>query len=545
MDTCCATPATPVNTDTDTRELALWWRDRNLQISMLAGLFLVLSIATSWFFAGNILGTLGAWISLLLGAGQFVPEALTKLASKKIGISVLMTLSAIGAVLLGMVEEAAGLAFLYSVAEALEHRAMTGARHSLRSLLDLLPTNATRIGQDGKDTQIDVSEILPGDRLRVHAGERIPTDAIVHEGTSRLDVSAVTGESIPVNVQPGDTVYAGSINQSGVLHIHATAPGSRNSLTAVVELVEKLKTSKVTARESQTVSPAHSCLVCSSSPRALGISVPITVISGIGAVSKKGIVFTSGSAFEEIGSINHIAFDKTGTLTNNQPVVVEILTDPSYTEAQILALAARLETHSHHPIARAIATAVAPDDATSDATVLDAAPSAEPHAPAIHDAPVVHDAREVPGAGMEGTVDGQRIAVGNSRWLAPQQFASRVAELEDAGATIVVVARNNETIGAIVVRDELRPEAARAVAELNAAGIGTTMLTGDNLATARTLANHAAITDVQAQLKPKEKAAAVQRLSTTKQVAMIGDGINDAPRISSGTCRNRDGSPRL
>src|SRR5699024_6590922 len=239
---CGCEPSAPM---TEEDEHTPWWRDRAILLPVASGLTLLLGLILEWFIPGaGLMATTLFWVSLLLGASQFVPGALKGLfTSRRLGIGLLMTISATGAVLLGFIEEAAALAFLYSIAEALEDRAMDKARSGLRALLALIPSTATVVTA-GTPRTIPVASLVPGEVLRLAAGERLATDGVVRTGRSSLDVSAITGESIPVAVEPGDQVLAGSINTSGVVEVEATAAGTDNSLTAVVELVEQAQHDK-------------------------------------------------------------------------------------------------------------------------------------------------------------------------------------------------------------------------------------------------------------------------------------------------------------
>ena len=360
------------------------------------------------------------WAGLLLGASTFTPGAIRKLFKGKLGIGLLMTISAIGAVILGYVEEAAALAFLYSIAEALEDKAMDRARGGLRALLKLVPETAT-VMQGGVSAQVPARELTVGQVMVVRPGERIATDGVVRSGRSSLDTSAITGESIPVEVEPGDVVSAGAINSSGVLEVEATAAGTDNSLTTIVELVEKAQTEKgerarLADRIARPLVPGVLILAAlvaiigsllgdpevwitralvvlvAASPCALAISVPLTVVAAIGAASKFGVIIKSGAVFERFGTVRHVAVDKTGTLTRNEPAVTAVLTAIGVTETQALAWAAALEQHSTHPLAAAI-TAAAPET------------------------PAAAEVTEQAGHGIDGTVDGSRITVGSPRWL--------------------------------------------------------------------------------------------------------------------------------
>ncbi|WP_435159300.1 heavy metal translocating P-type ATPase [Amycolatopsis sacchari] len=513
-----------------------WWRDRGVLIPVFSGVAFLAGLICEWSGAEIVALTL-FWIGLLLGAFTFVPSALRKLFTKgKLGIGLLMTISATGAVILGYVEEAAALAFLYSIAEALEDKAMDRARSGLRALLKLVPETAN-VKRDGATVEVQAKELQVGDVLVVRPGERLATDGIVRSGRSSLDTSAITGESIPVEVEPGDEVSAGSINSSGLLEVEARAAGTDNSLTTIVELVEQAQAEKgararLADRIARPLVPGVIVLavlvavvgsllgdpelwitralvvLVAASPCALAIAVPVTVVSAIGAASKFGVVIKSGAAFERFGSIGHLAVDKTGTLTRNEPTVSRVITTASVTPKSVVEWAASLERHSTHPLAAAIAAA-APD------------------------APPAEEVSETAGRGITGSVDGTAITVGSPRWLDSGDLAAEVQTLESQGMTVVIVHRDGAPVGAIGVRDELRPEVPEVVTTLANRGVGVTMLTGDNARTARALAIQAGIDDVRAELHPEDKAAAVSELTRTRPTAMIGDGINDAPALAA------------
>ncbi|RCK61166.1 cadmium-translocating P-type ATPase [Microbacterium sorbitolivorans] len=513
-----------------------WWRDRGIMVPVFSGVAFLIGLVLEW--SGLEFPALVAfWIGLLLGASTFTRGAIRKLFQGKLGIGLLMTISAVGAVILGYVEEAAALAFLYSIAEALEDKAMDRARGGLRALLKLVPETAT-IRQDGASVEVAAKDLAVGQVMLVRPGERIATDGIVRTGRSSLDTSAITGESIPVEVEPGDAVSAGAINTAGALEVETTAAGTDNSLTTIVELVEQAQAEKgdrarLADRIARPLVPGVLILavlvavigslfgdpelwvtralvvLVAASPCALAISVPLTVVAAIGAASKFGVIIKSGAVFERFGVIRHVAVDKTGTLTRNEPAVTAVLTADGVTESQALAWAAALEKHSTHPLAAAI-TAAAPG------------------------APAAEAVTEQAGHGIEGTLDGARITVGSPRWLDAGPLKDRVAGLEEQSMTVVIVHRDSAAVAAIGVRDELRPEVPEVVRTLAAQSIGTTMLTGDNARTARALAAQAGIEDVRAELRPEDKASAIAKLGEKHgSVAMIGDGINDAPALAA------------
>ncbi|CEG93706.1 ATPase, E1-E2 type:Heavy metal-(Cd/Co/Hg/Pb/Zn)-translocating P-type ATPase:Heavy metal translocating P-type ATPase [Propionibacterium freudenreichii] len=566
---CCDHDA-PAGVD-DHDELA-WWRDREVMFPIGSGVLLAAGFVTALAQASTASLVL-YWAGLLLGASTFVPGALRALLRGRLGISLLMMISAIGAVILGAVAEAAALAFLYSISEALEDKAMDRARSGLRALLELTPKTATVL-VDGKPTDVEASQLQVGDLLLVRPGERVATDGVVRDGASSLDTSAITGESIPVQVGSRDAVSAGCINISGPLQVSATAPGSDNSLTTIVTLVEQAQAKKgrrarLADRIAAPLVPGVLILavavgvlgsllgspevwigralvvLVAASPCALAIAVPVTVVSAIGAASRFGLVIKSGAAFEEFGAVRHVAFDKTGTLTQGSPCVGRVLTastvdggsmedsvrtsdaasttDPASTtstastadarpagvsEQQVVDAAAALERGSNHPLATAIVAAAT-------------------------NAPGATDVTELPGRGIRGRVQGHEITVGSPRWLAPGALAAGVEQLETDGMTVVLVHRDGQPLGAIGIRDELRPEAAETIRALGEQRIGVTMLTGDNERTAQALARQAGIDDVRAGLRPEQKASAVSELSRRTPTAMIGDGINDAPALSA------------
>jgi cation-transporting ATPase G len=512
-----------------------WWKDRGVMVPVFSGVAFLTGLVLEWSGA-EIPALVLFWVGLLLGASTFTPGAIRKLFKGKLGIGLLMTISAVGAVILGYVEEAAALAFLYSIAEALEDKAMDRARGGLRALLKLVPETAT-VQRNGASFEVAAKDLVVGQVMLVRPGERIATDGIVRVGRSSLDTSAITGESIPVEVEPGDAVSAGAINSAGALEVETTAAGTDNSLTTIVELVEQAQAEKgerarLADRIARPLVPGVLILAAlvaiigsllgdpevwitralvvlvAASPCALAISVPLTVVAAIGAASKFGVIIKSGAVFERFGTIRHVAVDKTGTLTRNEPAVTAVLTTDGVTEVQALAWAAALEQHSTHPLAAAITEA----------------------APGV---PAAAGVSEQAGHGIEGTVGGARITVGSPRWLDASALGDRVAGLEEQGMTVVIVHRDGAPVAAIGVRDELRPEVPEVVRTLAGQGVGLTMLTGDNVRTARALAAQAAIGDVRAELRPEDKSAAIGELSKAGPVAMIGDGINDAPALAA------------
>ena len=547
---CGCSCGTPKPLFDEPEEHGPWWKDTELMFPITAGVFCI----TGFVLDHTVSPTAALacyWVALIAGGWTFIPGSLRQLVTGKgrsrMGVGLLMTIAAVGAVLLGHVGEAAALAFLFSISETLEDRAMDRAQQGLRALLSLMP-NTARVVRDDVETTVPASEVQTSDVLVVGAGERVATDGTVIAGQSWLDTSAITGESIPVGVSPGSSVSAGSVNGSGTLRIQATSDGLDNSLTQIVRLVEQAQSAKgerarFADRVARPLVPAvlvASLLIVlfgflvgdpatwtqralvvlvAASPCAMAIAVPVTVISAVGAASKLGVVIKSGVAFEQLGTIQTVAFDKTGTLTENNPRVVttHVVIDDA------LPMAAAVESASSHPLSRAIVAA-----------------AAEPGANNTDAALAAHEVQEQPGQGLIGVVEGKRVRVGSPRWIptdGASGLADRVAEMSQAGMSVVVVEVDGTPAGVLGIRDELRPEAAAAVQALADQGMRSVMLTGDQEVTAQAIAAQAGIPSdrVWAGQLPADKARVVAELVDKSPTAMIGDGINDAPALAAAT----------
>ena len=534
-DACCSHDHTAAPAGGPATQPARLRDAREIRLAAAAGVLLAIG-----FLAGFRLDGLSAGLAyvpaLVVGGTTFVPEALRGLWRRRLGVDTLMAAAAIGAVALGEFGEAASLAFLFSISEGLEAYALTRTRRGLRALLDLVPPEVT-LRRDGVESRVPAADIGIGDKMIVRPGERVATDGVIDSGRSALDLSAITGESVPVEHGPGDEVYAGAINGGAVLEVEATATTKNNTLARIVHIVEEAQERKAGAQRlaeriarplvpsvfvvaaliagvgslvgDPTVWIERSLVVLvATAPGAFAISVPVTVVAGIGAASRSGVLIKGGAAVEALGRVHTVAIDKTGTLTRNDPRVVAVVPTPGRDEDVVLGVAAALERHSEHPLARAFT--------------------------ATCDAPAAAAVEAVAGHGLLGDVHGKRARLGKPSWVAPpESLMSAVEGLTADGATVVVVELAGEVIGAIGVRDDLRPEAFSAVERLREIGIRSVeMLTGDNRRTARALADEAGIDRVRAELLPEHKAAAVESLSSSGPVAMVGDGVNDAPALA-------------
>ena len=547
---CGCSCGTPKPLFDEPEEHGPWWKDTELMFPITAGVFCI----TGFVLDHTVSPTAALvcyWVALIAGGWTFIPGSLQQLVTGKglsrMGVGLLMTIAAVGAVLLGHVGEAAALAFLFSISETLEDRAMDRAQQGLRALLSLMP-NTARVVRDDVETTVPASEVRASDVLVVGAGDRVATDGTVIVGQSWLDTSAITGESIPVGVSPGSSVSAGSVNGSGTLRIQATSDGRDNSLTQIVRLVEQAQSAKgerarFADRVARPLVPAvlvaallivlfgflvgdpatwtqrALVVLVAASPCAMAIAVPVTVISAVGTASKLGVVIKSGVAFEQLGTIQTVAFDKTGTLTENNPRVVAT----HFVIDDALPMAAAVESASSHPLSRAIVAAAAKPSTNHTDVALTA-----------------HEVQEQPGQGLIGMVEGKRVRAGSPRWI-PTDGASgltdRVAEMSQAGMSVVVVEVDGTPAGVLGIRDELRPEAAAAVQALADQGMRSVMLTGDQEVTAQAIAAQAGIPSdrVWAGQLPADKARVVAELVDKSPTAMIGDGINDAPALAAAT----------
>lgn len=527
-----------------------WWWHPVLRMALLAGL-----LAAAGFAAGHAglisarLEDLSYWIAIPLGGYHWAREGVEKLVRDRVvGIELLMLAATAGSGALGLWDEAAALVVLYGIAEGVEELTYARARRAIRALLDLAPKEAHLL-EAGREVAVPATSLNPGDVFMVRPGEAIATDGVVWSGSSSVDESPVTGESLPVDKRPGCRVFAASINRQGALTIEATATFADNTLSKVIHLVEEAQERKGKAqrwieRFAHWYSPAVLAaslalllvpivaglgwawstraivLLVAAAPCALVMSMPVATAAGIGAAGKRGILVKGGLHLEHLGTIQVVAFDKTGTLTRGEPVVTDVLVMHG-TEEGLLTVAAGIEGYSEHPLALAIRKAA----------------EAKGIVPAIADR-----FEALPGAGAMARCGGVEYFVGSLPFFRGigvdvQEVAEKAGGLQAQAKTVVLVGSRERIAGVIGVQDVLRDQVPGVVARLRAAGVRTVMLTGDNVRTAEVLARSAGIDDVRAELRPEHKVVAVQQLE--KQygpVLMVGDGVNDAPALAAATC---------
>lgn len=503
----------------------------------LAHLGLIPSIAEISIFA----------LAILVGGYHWGKEGLEKLAGKEIGIEVLMMAATVGSVILELWDEAAFLVFLYGAAEGLEEYTFARTRASIRGLLELVPKEA-RVLREGREITIPAEELKVGDIFIVKPGESIPTDGVIVRGRSSIDEAPVTGESIPVEKKEGMKVFAATINQEGALEIRATATFEDNTLAKLVQLVEEAQEQKGKAqlfieRFGRRYSPlvllsallllavppifgaAFSewarravVLLVAAAPCALVISTPVAIAAGIGKAGRNGILIKGGVHLENLGKLRAVAFDKTGTLTEGVPVVTDVLA-LNGDKDEILNWAYSVERYSEHPLAKAIV-------AEAERTGLMALE--------------VADFTAIAGYGAKAEIGGRTVYVGKPGLFAKLGLNAlslpQAERLRSEGKTVILVGTDEGIDGLIAIRDEVRPQAKAAIAELRSMGVRVIMVTGDSELTARAIAKELGITDVRADLKPEGKIQVIEELEEEfGAVAMVGDGINDAPALAQAT----------
>ena len=533
----------------DALVLALW-RSREVRWSAASGLLIAVGYLAGPLGAPGVVSTVLFIVAALVGARFFAAEAIEELVTEReIGIELLMTVAAVVAGVLGAWSEAAALAFLYSISESLEEFTEDRTRDAIAKLLDLAPRRVTVVDAKGTEREVDVDEVAVGDRFLVRPGQNVATDGVVVEGSSAVDEAAVTGESIPVDKTAGDKVFAGTSNGHGALVVEATATSATNTLARVVELVTEAQESKGEGQQfmerfTNVYSPVvlaagvlilvaggaltgdwgdwalrAATVLVAAAPCALVISIPVTYVAAMGRSSRSGILIKGGVYLEELGRLRAVALDKTGTLTRGKPELTELHPTGTFTDDELLAMAAAAERRSEHPIARAIVTAADQRGLTvSDPDSFTAAV----------------------GGGVHAGVGGTDVTVGSPAYVTSQghdlgAISDLIEGLEAAGNTTVVLAGPDGPLGVLGVADTLRPQATGAIAELRRLGIEhIVMLTGDNPRTAAAIAAEAGIDNIGAGLSPEDKANRIRDLvARYDHVAMLGDGINDAPPLAA------------
>lgn len=492
------------------------------------------------------LGMVVAAVAIALSGLSVFRKGLSSLFRGQLNINALMSVAVAGAFAIGQWPEAAMVMALYSLAELIEARSVERARNAITGLLQLSPPQVEVRQVDGSWATVEAKAVAVGAVARVKPGERFALDGRVTEGQSAVDQSPVTGESIPVDKTPGDDVFAGTINQSGSLEFEVTKPASDTVLARIIHAVEaaqaqRAPTQRFVDRFAAIYTPAVFALALAvalgtplvlgwpwltgiykalvllviACPCALVISTPVTVVSGLAAAARRGILIKGGVYLEQARKLSIVALDKTGTLTEGKPkLVAQLMRTQALPEDQVVRIARSLAARSDHPVSKAIAAGLAGEAST-----------------------VQNFGAEL-GRGVLGSVDGQDYVLGNHRWIHERgqcsaEFEALMHEHEAQGRTLTVLANAQEVLALFAVADTTKESSRQAISELKALGVRTVMLTGDNPSTAQNIAKQVGIDDVRADLLPQDKQKAVEALATEGEVGMVGDGVNDSPSLAA------------
>ncbi|MFC5820194.1 heavy metal translocating P-type ATPase [Nonomuraea harbinensis] len=518
------------------------WGSWRWSVPLVSGLLIVASFAASAALGAEMPGDVLMVAAAVVAGWGIVVKAARALMARVVGIDLLVSVAAIGALIIGEYWEAAAVTFLFAVGHALENATLSRTRSALAELVAVAPEVAVVL-RDGHQVEVPAASVATGETVLVKNGAKVPVDGVVIDGTGALDEASITGESIPVEKTTGDQVFAGTVSMGGFLQVRATGVGADTTLARIIHRVEeaqdaKARTAAFMDRFSAWYTPAiivlslvlglatgdvvlALTLLVIGCPGALVISIPVAIVAGIGRGAKDGILIKGGEFLETSARVDAVALDKTGTLTEGRPYLTDVVSlDEVWSRADVLGWAARAEAGSEHPLARPIVDA-------ARAEGLDVAGLPEATEP-------------VPGKGIVATLDGRRVAVGNLALQedegVPYAAAAGVVDgIAAAGRTPMVVAVDGRLAGVVAVADRVRPDAARMVADLHAAGVRrVVMLTGDTRRVAEAVAAQVGVDEVHAGLLPEDKLEVVRDLQARGHVvAMVGDGVNDAPALAT------------
>jgi len=512
----------------------------------------VLSLIAAWAdWPAAFISALGV---IAYGAGGYVgvQKSVRSLRARQINIDLLMILAALGAAAVGEWREGAILLFLFSLSNVLQDYAIGRSRDAIRSLFALYPEEAhVQRGEQVVTVPIDAIEV--SEIVLIHPGERIPVDGVIVRGQTSVDQATITGESMPVEKAAGDKVFAGTLNQNGAIDVRVTQHASQSTLARIIQMVEEAQSRKAPSQRFldefeqyyALAVIAASALVLAvpwlglghdfhdsfyramvllvvASPCALVISVPAAFLSAIAAGARRGVIFKGGAHLEQMSTVKVVAFDKTGTLTTGRPSVTDLVPGEGFTEDELLRVAGAVEARSEHPLSRAVRQA------------------AEERGIALEP---VEAFEAVTGQGVTGVLDGKQARVGHLSFIQacagapPPDLMAAHDRLQAEGKTVLFTCSEDSWLGVIAVADRIREDAAAVVKALHKAGIEqVVMLTGDNARVGQTIAQEAGIDRVYAELMPDDKARIMEELErTVGPVAMVGDGVNDAPALAAAT----------
>ncbi len=543
----------------------VWEKHGRLFSCAASGLLLTAAFVFHALHSGNILATLAGhsgtsilaaalYFSAIIAGGWFIfPKALYAARKLKPDMNLLMTVAVLGAIVLGAWFEAATVSFLFALALLLESWSLEKAKRAIAALLDIAPPTARFIcPNDGEIEEKPVGEIPIGATVVVRPGERIPLDGVITRGTTSVNQAPITGESAPISKGLGSEVFAGTINEEGIIEFRSTRSASETTLSRIIRMVEEGRSRRAPAEQwvdrfAGVYTPVMMLVALTivlvpplftgggwakwfyeglvvlviACPCALVISTPVTIVAGLGSAARNGVLVKGGAYLEAPARLKAIALDKTGTITFGDPSVKQVVPVGNHSENVLLANAAALEAHSTHPLARAVIRHA--QSRGIRATVAD-------------------EFTILPGQGAEGSIGGKTYWIGSHRMLERWQrespvFHDAIDKIEEAGNSLMVMWCDDHVCGLVCVADQVRPEARGAVADLKALGLEkVVMVTGDNRKTAELIAREVGIDEFHPELLPGDKVRLVSELKTKfGAIAMVGDGINDAPALAAAT----------
>lgn len=527
-----------------------FWKQKSNYKVYISSLILV----TSWFLSeqygeNHLYPITGYAAAIIIGGYTLFLKGFKNLARLNFDMSTLMTIAIIGAAIIGEWGEGAMVVILFAISEALERFSMEKARQSIESLMDIAPNEAL-IKRGNEEMRIHVDDIQVGDIMIVKPGEKLAMDGVVIKGTSSLNQAAITGESVPAVKNAGDGVYAGTLNEEGLLEVEVTKLAEDTTIAKIIHLVEEAQAEKAPSQQfvdkfARYYTPAIIVLafliavipplfggnwnewiyqglaaLVVGCPCALVVSTPVAVVTAIGNAARNGVLIKGGIHLEETGALKSIAFDKTGTLTKGVPAVTDMITI-NENGKQLLQIAAAIEKGSQHPLASAIMKKA--EETGADFTGLD-----------------TEEFTSITGKGVKATINGVLYYAGSPNLFEElhngmeSNIQKQIADLQTQGKTVMILGTASEILLLIAVADEIRDQSKTVISKLNDMGIKTVMLTGDNQRTALEIGKQAGVSEIKADLLPQDKLAFIKDLRASHQsVAMVGDGVNDAPALAA------------
>lgn len=535
-----------------TEEKESFWKKRHNLTAMIAVVFIIIGY-TLYFQVGqdHPLTVITFLLAILIGGFDLFKVGFRNLIKLEFDMNTLMTIAIIGAAIIGEWAEGAVVVFLFALSEALESYSIDKARNSIRSLMDIAPNRAT-IRRGNQTIELDVEDVVIDDRMIVKPGEKLAMDGIVMDGKSSINQAAITGESIPVQKMPGEEVFAGTINEEGSLEIQVTKRVEDTTIAKIIHLVEEAQAERAPSQRfvdkfAKYYTPAIMVIallvaivppllfggiwadsvylglavLVVGCPCALIISTPVAIVTAIGNAANRGVLIKGGIHLEEAGKLNVIALDKTGTLTEGKPEVTDVIPLAHLSEREVLGISKAMESFSQHPLAAAIIRKADAEQATT------------------YEA---EGFQSITGKGATASIQDMEYFIGNPRLFdemmsIPEAIKKQINELQTAGKTVMLLGTMDHVEALIAVADQLRPSSMSVIEKLHELGIKkTVMLTGDNQATGDAIGSQLGLSETYAELLPEDKLTKIKDLQEEYgNVAMVGDGINDAPALASAT----------